>query len=161
MEMAAREEAIRKIAGLIAQVPVAMLTTTSSRGWLRSRPMVAQRQPFDGDLWFLTSRTAAKAGDIRDRRQVNISYASPERDCYVSVGGIATLVNDRERARQMWSESYEPWFPKGVDDPDLVLIRVEAEEAEYWDEGAKRMVMVSDLYQPRPAFRDVDSATGW
>ena len=156
-----REEAIRKIGALIGQVPVAMLTTTSPRGWLRSRPMIAQREPFDGSLWFLTSRTAAKAGDVRDRRQVNVSYAAPDHDCYVSIAGIATLVDDLPRARQLWNSSYEPWFPKGVEDPDLVLIRVEAEEAEYWDSIARRMVLVSELHQPRPVFRDVEPGAGW
>lgn len=156
-----REEAIRKIGALISQVPVAMLTTTSSRGWLRSRPMVAQRLPFDGALWFLTSRTAAKAGDVRDRRQVNVSFASPERDCYVSIAGIAKLVDDREQMRTLWSPAYEPWFCKGVDDPDLVAICVEAEEAEYWDSSAKKMVLVSELHQPRPVFHDVEPGAGY
>jgi general stress protein 26 len=156
-----REEAIRKIGNLISQVPVAMLTTTSARGWLRSRPMVAQRLPFDGALWFLTSRSAAKAGDVRDRRQVNVSYASPERDCYVSIAGVATLVDDRERAKSLWNAAYEPWFPKGLDDPDLVLIRVEAEEAEYWDASAKKMVIVSELLQAKPVFRDLEPGAGW
>jgi general stress protein 26 len=160
-ETMTREEAIHKIGTLISQVPVAMLTTTSSRGWLRSRPMVAQRGPFDGELWFLTSRTAAKSGEVRDRRQVNVSYASPERDCYVSIAGIATLVDDRVRAKALWGEALEPWFPKGLADPDLVLIRVEAEEAEYWDSSAKKMVLVSELHLARPVFRDVEPGTGW
>ena len=156
-----REEAIRKIGALISQVHVAMLTTTSSRGWLRSRPMVGQRLPFDGALWFLTSRTAAKAGDIRDRRQVNVSYASPDRDCYVSIAGMAALVDDRERVTALWTAALEPWFPKGVDDPDLVAICVEAEEAEYWDPATKKMVQVSELHQPRPVFHDVEPGAGY
>ena len=156
-----REEAIRTIGALVSQVPVAMLTTTSSRGWLRSRPMMAQRLPFDGALWFLTSRSAAKAADIRDRRQVNASFASPERDCYVSIAGIARLVEDRDQARKLWSAAYEPWFPRGVDDPDLVAICVEAEEAEYWDSTTKKMVLVSELHQPRPVFHDVEPGAGY
>jgi len=156
-----REEAIRTIGNLIGKVPVAMLTTTSARGWLRSRPMVAQRLPFDGALWFLASRTAAKSADVRDRRQVNVSYASPECECYVSIAGVATLVEDRARAASLWNASYEPWFPKGLDDPDLVLIRVDAEEAEYWDPAAKKMVIVSELHQRRPVFRDLEPGAGW
>jgi general stress protein 26 len=70
-----RPEAVRKLAGLLRDIQVAMLTTTTARGWLRSRPMVAQQAEFDGDLWFFTLRSAAKAADVRDRRQVNVSYA--------------------------------------------------------------------------------------
>lgn len=155
MDEMTRDEAVRKIGSLIGQVPVAMLTTTSPRGWLRSRPMVTQHAPFDGTLWFFTSRTAAKAGDVRDRRQVNVSYASPEHDCYVSVAGIATIVEDEDKACELWNPAYEPWLPGGLDDPDVVLIRVEAQEAEYWDSAAKKMVVVSELMQPRPVFRDM------
>jgi general stress protein 26 len=155
-----REDAIRRIDELIRDVPVAMLTTTSARGWLRSRPMVAQRLPFDGSLWFLTSGTAAKASEVRNRHRVNVSYSSPERDRYVSISGIAEVVVDRQRAAALWNASYEPWLPQGLDDPDLVLIRVNAEEAEYWDASAKKMVIVSELLQPRPVFRDVEPAVG-
>ena len=123
--------------------------------------MVAQSSPFDGMLWFLTSRTAAKAADVRDRRQVNVSYTSTERECYVSVSGVATLVDDREKARSLWSASYAPWFPKGLDDPDLTLIRVEAEEAAYWDPATRRMVIISELLQSRPTFRDFEPGAGW
>ncbi len=155
-----REDAIRKIGELIKGVPVAMLTTTSARGWLRSRPMIAQRLPFDGTLWFLTSRTAAKAGEVRNRHRVNVSYASPERDCYVSIGGIASLVEDRQRLASLWDAAYEPWFPQGLADPDLVLIRVDGEEAEYWDSAARKMVIISELLQAHPVFRDVEPAIG-
>ena len=123
--------------------------------------MVVQRQPFDGDIWFLTSRTAAKAGDIRDRRQVNVSFASPDRVCYVSIGGIATVVDDRERTRALWTAAFEPWFPKGPEDPDLVVIRVQAEDVEYWDSATKKMVHISQLYQPKPVFHDVEPAAGY
>jgi general stress protein 26 len=156
-----REEAIRKIADLIGQVQVAMLTTTSSHGILRSRPMVAQEQPFDGILWFLTSRSAAKAADVRDRRQVNVCYSSTERECYVSVSGMAMLVEDRERARSLWNEAYGPWFPKGLDDPELVLIRIEAQEAGYWDSQARRMTVVSGLQEAKPGFHDWEPGVGW
>ncbi len=156
-----REEAIQKIGSLISQVPVAMLTTTSSRGWLHSRPMIAQREPFDGTVWFLTSRTAAKAGDVRDRRQVNVSYASPDRDCYVSIAGIAALIDDRERVRSLWHAAFEPWFPNGAEDPDLVTIQVVAEEAEYWDPASRKMVRVSELHQAKPVFHDVEPSAGY
>ncbi len=155
-----REEAIRILDGMIRNIPVAMLTTVNARGWLRSRPMVVQEAPFDGLLWFFTSGKAAKAADIRDRRQVNVSFASPESDRYVSVSGVATIVDDRELARRMWNESYRRWFPRGLDDPDLRLIRIEAEEAEYWDQAEGRMVHVPELYVSRPGYGDLQPGTG-
>lgn len=45
-----REEGLRKVAELISKAKIAMLITTTSKGWLRSRPMGTQRESFDGDL---------------------------------------------------------------------------------------------------------------
>ncbi|MFB3854057.1 MAG: pyridoxamine 5'-phosphate oxidase family protein [Vicinamibacterales bacterium] len=155
-----REEAIRTLAAMIADIPVAMLTTTNPRGWLRSRPMVVQEEPFDGTLWFFTSGNAAKAADIRDRRQVNVSFAAPYRDRYVSVSGVAAVIDDADLRRRLWNESYRPWFPQGLDDPDLRLIKIEAEEAEYWDPAEGRMVHVPELYVPKPGFGQMQPETG-
>jgi general stress protein 26 len=33
----------------------------------------------------------------------------------------------------LWPKWVEVFFPKGIDDPDLVLLRVDIEKAEYWD----------------------------
>ncbi len=81
-ESISREQGARTLAALIKGVKVAMLTTTTARGWLRARPMVAQ-SAFDGVFWFVAAREQAKAADVRDRRQVNVSFAAPDRDVYV------------------------------------------------------------------------------
>ncbi len=156
-ESMSREEGIRKLGGLIKGVKVAMLTTVTARGWLRSRPMVAQ-SGFDGQFWFVAAREQAKAADVRDRRQVNVSLAAPDRGVYVSVSGIATIVEDRSRLAAMWNESYEPWFPKGLNDPDLILIRVDVQQADCWERN--RFVQIPALSEPKAGFRDVEPDAG-
>ncbi|MBE3073288.1 MAG: pyridoxamine 5'-phosphate oxidase family protein, partial [Acidobacteria bacterium] len=129
----AREVAIRKLDEMIKGIPVGMLTTVTERGWLRSRPMVVQSEPFDGTLWFLSGAATSKARDVRDRQQVNVCYVSGARDRYVSVSGTATLVTDPQKVAAVWNNTYAEWFPRGPSDPDLVFIKVQVEEAEYWD----------------------------
>ncbi|MBP1634922.1 MAG: ral stress protein, partial [Acidobacteria bacterium] len=87
-ETPTRQAAIATLADLIKDVPVAMLTTTGM-GRLRSRPMVAQRAPFDGTLWFLTARGAGKTGEIRDRQAVHVTFVSPSDNRYVWASGTA------------------------------------------------------------------------
>jgi general stress protein 26 len=159
-EIFARDEAIRRLAEMIKGIPVAMLTTVTERGWLRSRPMVAQAQPFDGSLWFLSGAGTSKARDVRDRQQVNLCYVSAARDRYVSVSGVASLVSDPERVTAVWGKAYAEWFPKGPSDPDLVFIKVQVEEAEYWDPTAHRMVRLRGLLETGGTFRDAEPGTG-
>jgi general stress protein 26 len=155
-----RQEAVSRLAELISGIPVAMLTTVTDRGWLRGRPMVAQAGPFDGSLWFLSSRSTSKAGDVRDRQQVNLCYVSAARDRYVSVSGLATLVTDAARVATRWDRSYAEWFPGGASDPDLVWIKVDVEEAEYWDAKAHRMVRLAGFIEPGRTFREIEPGTG-
>ncbi len=128
-ENPAREATIKTFAAMIHGIPVAMLTTTGM-GRLRSRPMVVQRLPFDGDLWFLTARSAGKTGEIRDRQAVHVTFVSPSDGRYVWASGTAALVEDAAQVARLWHEGYRQWLPGGPADPTVALIRVRVEEAE-------------------------------
>jgi general stress protein 26 len=139
-EVANRTEAISKLGEMIKDINVAMLTTAMPEGTLRSRPMVTQQTKFDGDLWFFTGASTPKAHEIEDDQHVNLSYAAPDDNRYVSVSGRATLVRDRQKAEELWKPMYKAWFPGGLDDPDLSLIKVSVEQAEYWDTSSNAFV---------------------
>lgn len=119
-----------------------MLTTSRSDGSLHSRPMATQQTEFDGELWFFTSDDSLKVDELKSRPAVNVSYADPSKNRYVSISGSAMLVRDRTMAEQLWNPLYKAWFPKGLDDPQLALLRVDVEEAEYWDAPSSTMVHV-------------------
>jgi general stress protein 26 len=129
-------EAYAKVNDLIKGIRLAMLTTVGPDGHLRSRPMDTQQMEFDGDLWFMTEADAPKVADIAGTNKVNVSYANPEKQRYVSVQGHATLVRDRAKIKELWSPEHKIWFPNGPDDPNLALIKVKAEEIEYWDSSS-------------------------
>jgi len=64
---------------------------------------------------------------------VNISYADTDSQKYVSVSGVANVVQDRAKAEELWSPAYKAWFPGGLEDPSLALLKVEVTQAEYWE----------------------------
>jgi general stress protein 26 len=121
------------LADLIGAARIAMMTTAEPNGALRSRPLATLQMDSQGTLWFFTSVSAPKVAEIAQHRQVNLSYANPGGQDYVSISGRASIVRDREKMRQLWTPWVEPWFPKGVDDPDLALLAVQVDQAEYWD----------------------------
>jgi general stress protein 26 len=131
---------VDKLWSMIKGIEVAMLTTVDEDGTLRSRPMWVQQQDFDGDLWFFTRAGSPKVFEVGKHRQVGLTFAEPKRQDYVSVSGAADLLRDREKARELWSEWLKTWFPQGLDDPDLALLRVRVEKAEYWDAPSSTMV---------------------
>ncbi|MFN8419804.1 MAG: pyridoxamine 5'-phosphate oxidase family protein [Anaerolineae bacterium] len=110
-------ENVEKLRELIKDVDIAMLTTMDQDGSLRSRPMGTQDFEFDGDLWFFTSVDTAKVSEIKTENRVNVSYAAPDRNRYISVSGTATLINDKAKMKEYWSPIYKIYFPDGLEDP--------------------------------------------
>ncbi len=138
-----KADGIRKLGKLMKGIKVAMLTTAESDGALRSRPMMVQDIEFDGDLWFFTSASSPKVREMQQASQVNVSFAAPDDQRYVSVSGMATLVRDRKKIEELWNPLFKAWFPNGVDDPDLALLKVNVTQAEYWDSPAGKMVAIA------------------
>jgi len=130
---------VQQFRDLVKDIPFAMFTTVTAGGALRSRPMVASENAFDGTLWFFTRTSSAVAQEIAGNHMVNITYVSAPEDRFVSVSGSASVVRDLERAGVMWSPAYNQWFAGGASDPELSLIKIEASRVEYWDRKAGRM----------------------
>ena len=124
---------------LVKDIPFAMFTTATAGGGLRSRPMVATENAFDGTLWFFTRTSSAVAQEIAGSPMVNVTYVSAPEDRFVSVSGAASVVRDVERAGGMWSPAYNQWFAGGPSDPDLSLIKIDVTRVEFWDRKAGRM----------------------
>src|SRR5215213_6569808 len=91
-----RAQTIEKLNLLIKDIKIAMLTTVD-QGVLRSRPMATQETDFDGELWFFTSRQTHNAEEIEKDKRVNVAYAEPDDNRYVSMSGTAELVDDRAK----------------------------------------------------------------
>ena len=137
---AERQERIAKLADLIDDIRICMLTTVDTDGKPWSRPMAVQEVGFGGDLWFFTRDDSEKVDHIERNRKVGVSFSHPKRQDYVTMAGTALIVKDKQKAEEMWSEALEAWFPKGVHDSHLRLIKVEVERAEYWDSPSSPIV---------------------
>ena len=129
-------DTIARLRDLIKGIRVAVLTTEGADRELHSRPMYAQQTETDGDLWFATSRSSSIGQQLRDKARILATFSNPDDQRYVVVRGRGFIRHDSARIEALWNPAMKAWFPAGPTDPDLVLIRVEAEHAEYWDSPA-------------------------
>lgn len=143
--MADHENEIKKLSELIKGIKFAMLTTESEDGSLRSRPMATQDIEFDGNLWFFTRADSAKVFESKQHSQVNVSFAEPASSKFVSASGIAEVVRDRAKLEEYWKAPYKIFFPQGLDDPELVLLKIKVNTAEYWDSAATKLGRAFDF----------------
>lgn len=137
-------EARSKLWDLIKDIRFAMFTTRHADGHLHSRPMTTQNSKLDEDtsLWFFMPRNGEPIADLTADPVVNIVYADPGEDSYVSVSGTAAVVEDMAKKEQLWSKITEAWFPAGVSDPNLALVRVSIDHANYWDVDESKLVQL-------------------
>ena len=129
-----RSESLEKLRELIKDIDFCMLTTIDEEGDPHSRPMSSNGDiDPNGDLWFFTAASSLKVDEVTNSPKVNVSFADPENQRYVSVTGVARLVRDREKIDELWRPQFKIWFPKGKDDPEVALLCVSLEKGEYWD----------------------------
>ncbi len=133
-----------KLFDMIKDIRFAMFTTHRPHGHLHSRPMTTQNTSIDEDdsLWFFMSRSGDTVTELQGDDQVNVSYADGGSDTYVSVSGIANVVEDPQKKKQLWTKQSAAWFKGGADDPDLALVRVQIEHADYWDVKESKLVQL-------------------
>jgi len=150
-----------KLWDMIEHIRFGMLTTRGSDGRLYSRPMTTRNGEADhgGVIWFFLSRSGRQVADLTESPDVNVTYADPASDRYVSVSGNARLVDDPAKRQELWSADAQRRFPGGLGDPDLALVAILVAEAEYWDVTADKAVRIFKLaHSPLPDEEPTDLA---
>ena len=132
--MAVASKTTKLLGKLLEDIDIAMLTTVGREGYLVSRPLSTQKASFDGRrVWFFTEADSPKVAEVRRNPKVNLAYASKDKNTYVSLSGRARINRDPILRAQFWNDAMKAFFPKGCNDPNLVLLEVEPRTVEYWD----------------------------
>ncbi len=132
-EMLTESEKHERLAKIMSGFQTAMLVTHGTHSHLRSRPLAVAEAKGDGVIYFATSATSDKVREIENNPAVNVSMQDDRK--FVSITGNARLTRDRQLIDKLWSNAWKVWFPRGKEDPNLLLIEVEPVEAQYWDAG--------------------------
>ncbi|KAE8763526.1 pyridoxamine 5'-phosphate oxidase family protein [Georgenia thermotolerans] len=140
-------EGRKKLAALVKDARIAMLNTIDADGHLVSRPMGLQEVEFDGDLWFFADEHSDLAADLTAVPDVNVSFSA--NGSWVSVSGKAEIVRDRERSKELWNTFVDAWFPDGPETPGVLLIKVHADAAQYWDTPGAKVVQLMSMVKSK------------
>jgi general stress protein 26 len=119
-----------KFRDLVRSFDTAMLVTQTPDGASHARPMGIAEISEDGDLWFVSRDDSAKTAEIRGDQRTLVTMQSSAKQ--LAIYGRARLVRDPQKIEALWREPWRVYFDD-KHDPRLVLIHVDAEEAEYWD----------------------------
>ena len=150
---------VSKLLDKIKEVKYATLTTLDANQRLHGRPMYTCEPGNEGALWFFSEKDSQKITEIKANGQVGLGYSDPSNAVYVTIAGMASEVADRDKIKELWREDFRGFFPKGSDDPNLTLIRVDIENGEYWDTPGNvfvrafayaKAIATGEKHQPTP-----------
>jgi general stress protein 26 len=136
-----------KVRSLIKDTKIAMLTSVAPDGRLVSKPMATQDVEFDGDVYFIAERSSEKVANITANPRVNVAYSSSS--SWVSLAGHASVVDDQAKLRELWDTFTDAWMEGGPENPNNILIKVDADSAEYWDSPGSKVTQLANLVKAK------------
>lgn len=135
-----------------------MLTTARPDGTLLSHPMTIQSVSEDADIWFFVSLEGGQAEALRSGPHVNLSVA--ETGSWLSVAGHARFVEDPALVEQLWNDQARAYFPGGKDDPDLGLLRVSGDSAQFWGMPGGKVAGLAQIVKAKATGERPPGGTG-
>jgi general stress protein 26 len=133
-------EALKKFKELVEEINICMFITNTTGDHEHTRPMATIEVEDDGTTWFYTDIRSVKVGEIHNQHTIHLTYAHPGKEVYLDVWGSAEIVNDRQQVVDKWSPIVKAWFPDGINDPNLCLLKVQPYEVYYWEAETGKMV---------------------
>jgi general stress protein 26 len=130
------DEAIAKVRKLLPSFSAAMFVTgLSRRTHPHSRPLALQGDLsiFGGTLFFFADNRSPKIHELSADPTVSLFFQNDADSCYMQLDGSAAVDHDRPRMRELYTPVLRTWFPEGLDDPNLTLIRFDAVSGAYWE----------------------------
>ena len=137
---------VEKLIEMVKGVRVCMLITNERNAEnLSGRPMSISKIDDDGTIWFFTKSSSYKVDEIEESKKVSIAITNESSNNYLMIQATAKLVNDKTKMKELWSSILKAWFPLGLDDPDMTLIKVTPNEVNYWDSSSSKMVVLFNM----------------
>lgn len=137
---------VEKLIEMVKGVRVCMLITNERNAEnLSGRPMSISKIDDDGTIWFFTKSSSYKVDEIEESKKVSIAITNESSNNYLMIHATAKLVNDKTKMKELWSSILKAWFPLGLDDSDMTLIKVTPNEVNYWDSSSSKMVVLFNM----------------
>lgn len=140
-----KQQNIKKIQDLLSSSKVCMMSTYANGTGIHTRPMVYQQIEDDGTIWFFTNEYSPKVEEISVNNEISLCFINESESNYLILKGKASLSNDEQKMKELFNPIVNAWFPNGLDDPKLALLKVDLTSAEYWDNSSSTMVFLFNV----------------
>ena len=140
------KEEINSFKTIVENIKTGFLFTRLGVGEVKGRPMTTVHIGNSGDCWFFSSEFSSSVSEICRNNDVFLNYANPFINTYAVVTGKAYLTREINKMNELYTPSIKTWFPAGLNDPNLLLIRIEPDEITYWNGNSGKIVSSFKLF---------------
>ncbi len=126
------KEARAKAEKLLEKAKAVFLATNGSLGGHPNvRAMQVARAEGVVRIWFATSLDSGKIIELVKDNKATIYGYSPRTNAEFRLWGNVTILDDLESRKHIWQDEFKAFFPGGVNDPDLRVLRFDANNGVY------------------------------
>lgn len=133
--------AIEKIRELGSKADTCFFCTRLRTGEpFATRPMSVRQLDEEGIFWFLSATDSHKNAELAEDPNVQLLFQGSPHSDFASLYGKATISQDKEKIKELWTPILKTWFTEGIDDARISVIRVDPEHGYYWDTKHNQMI---------------------
>ena len=135
------EDAVRKIRDFVGRSAGCFFCTNDRDGGPGdARPMTALQVDDLGNLWFISASDSLKNQELAADPSATLYFQGSTHADFMHLEGIATVLRDAVKIKELWSFTMKTWFTGGEDDPRITVIKFAPTYGYYWDTRHGRAV---------------------
>jgi len=102
-------------------------------------------EDYHGPIWFFSAKGNGIVQNLGESSPALATFTSKGHNLFAAVTGNLTLDDDRAVIDRLWNPFIAAWF-EGKDDPQLALLRFDADTAEIWLDANSLVAGVKMLF---------------
>ena len=150
-------ENVAKLVEMVKEVRTCMLITTSrNKENISGRPMSVSKIEDNGTMWFFSKGDSEKIEEVEANPKVAIAITNESHNNYLMINGTANISHDKAKMKELWNPALKAWFPDGIDDPEMILLKITPSEVSYWDSSSSRFVILFNMVKALVTGKEYD-----
>jgi general stress protein 26 len=109
---------------IIKNAPFVVLSTINEDGFPESRAMLNLKVEDGFTIWFTTNTSSRKIQQIKNNKKASAYFTLHQEWKGVTIEGELEIIEDMETKKKIWQPGWEMYYPKGVEDPDNAIVKL-------------------------------------
>ncbi len=138
-------EEFEKILLKMKDIQVSFLNTQFEDGVI-TRPMIARFDEADRTaMYFISGGEGSQVDAMLNDKMVSVSMSDKSQKIYIVIKGKCTLTKSKAKIKLFWNSMTDLWFPKGLENSDVSLIKMDFDTLECWDSSGNLIIKAIDM----------------